>query len=31
MNGTQLAGWLADERKRYEVLAKESGYVPESL
>ena len=31
MNGTQLAGWLAQERKRYEILAKESGYVPESL
>jgi tripartite-type tricarboxylate transporter receptor subunit TctC len=31
MNGTQLAGWLAEERKRYELLAKESGYVPEAL
>jgi tripartite-type tricarboxylate transporter receptor subunit TctC len=31
MNGTQLAGWLASERRRYEVLAKASGYVPETL
>ena len=31
MNGAQLAGWLAEERKRYELLAKESGYVPEAL
>jgi len=31
MNGTQLAGWLATERKRYEVLTKASGYVPETL
>ena len=31
MNGTQLAAWLASERKRYEVLAKASGYVPETL
>jgi tripartite-type tricarboxylate transporter receptor subunit TctC len=31
MNGTQLAAWLAAERKRYEVLAKASGYVPETL
>ncbi|WP_332824035.1 Bug family tripartite tricarboxylate transporter substrate binding protein [Ramlibacter sp.] len=31
MNGTQLAAWLAAERKRYEVLAKASGYVPEAL
>lgn len=29
MNGTQLAAWLADERRRYESLAKASGYVPE--
>jgi tripartite-type tricarboxylate transporter receptor subunit TctC len=31
MNGTQLSGWLAAERKRYETLAKASGYVPETL
>jgi tripartite-type tricarboxylate transporter receptor subunit TctC len=31
MNGTQLSAWLAAERKRYEVLAKASGYVPETL
>ena len=31
MNGTQLASWLAEERKRYEALAKASGYVPEPL
>jgi tripartite-type tricarboxylate transporter receptor subunit TctC len=31
MTGTQLAAWLAGERKRYELLAKESGYVPEAL
>jgi tripartite-type tricarboxylate transporter receptor subunit TctC len=31
MNGTQLAAWLASERRRYEVLAKASGYVPETL
>jgi tripartite-type tricarboxylate transporter receptor subunit TctC len=31
MTGTQLASWLAAERKRYEVLVKASGYVPESL
>jgi hypothetical protein len=31
MNGTQLAAWLAAERKRYELLAKASGYVPETL
>ena len=31
MNGTQLAAWLAAERRRYETLAKASGYVPETL
>lgn len=31
MNGTQLAAWLAAERRRYEMLAKASGYVPETL
>ena len=31
LNGTQLAAWLAAERKRYEVLTKASGYVPETL
>ncbi|MEY2801045.1 MAG: hypothetical protein RL513_629 [Pseudomonadota bacterium] len=31
MNGTQLASWLAAERRRYEMLAKASGYVPEAL
>ena len=31
LDGTQLAAWLAAERKRYEVLTKASGYVPESL
>ena len=31
MNGTQLASWLAAERKRYEMLAKASGYVAETL
>jgi len=31
MNGVQLAAWLAAERRRYETLAKASGYVPESL
>jgi tripartite-type tricarboxylate transporter receptor subunit TctC len=31
MDGKQLAGWLAEERKRYEVLARASGYVPEAL
>lgn len=31
MDGTRLAGWLADERQRYGVLAKVSGYVPETL
>ena len=31
MNGTQLAAWLASERKRYEQLAKASGYVPETV
>ena len=31
MNGTQLAAWLANERKRYGTLAKASGYVPETL
>ncbi len=30
MGGSQLSGWLAEERKRYEALAKASGYVPES-
>ena len=30
-SGTQLASWLAAERKRYEMLAKASGYVPETL
>ena len=31
LNGTQLAAWLAAERKRYEVLTRASGYVPETL
>lgn len=31
MDATQLAAWLANERKRYEMLAKASGYVPETL
>lgn len=31
MTGPQLAAWLASERKRYEQLAKASGYVPETL
>jgi tripartite-type tricarboxylate transporter receptor subunit TctC len=31
MNGTQLTAWLAAERRRYETLAKASGYVPETL
>lgn len=31
MNGSQLAAWLAEERKRYEALARASGYVPETL
>ena len=31
MNGTQLSAWLASERRRYEILAKASGYVPETL
>jgi len=31
MNGAQLAAWLASERRRYEALAKASGYVPETL
>ncbi len=31
MNATQLASWLAAERRRYEQLAKASGYVPEAL
>ena len=31
MNGTQLSAWLAAERRRYELLAKASGYVPEAL
>ncbi|MDB5958368.1 tripartite tricarboxylate transporter substrate-binding protein [Ramlibacter sp.] len=31
MDGRQLAAWLAQERKRYEALAKASGYVPETL
>jgi len=31
MDGRQLAGWLAEERKRYELLARASGYVPETL
>jgi tripartite-type tricarboxylate transporter receptor subunit TctC len=30
MNGAQLARWLATERRRYELLAKASGYVPEA-
>ena len=29
-NGTQLAAFLADERRRYEQLVKASGYVPEA-
>jgi tripartite-type tricarboxylate transporter receptor subunit TctC len=31
MNGSQLSAWLAAERKRYEALARASGYVPETL
>lgn len=31
MNGAQLASWLTAERRRYEVLTKASGYVPETL
>jgi tripartite-type tricarboxylate transporter receptor subunit TctC len=31
MTASQLASWLAVERRRYEVLAKASGYVPETL
>jgi tripartite-type tricarboxylate transporter receptor subunit TctC len=31
MDGKQLAAWLVEERKHYEVLAKASGYVPETL
>jgi hypothetical protein len=31
MNGGQLVAWLAAERKRYELLAKASGYLPETL
>jgi tripartite-type tricarboxylate transporter receptor subunit TctC len=31
MTGAQLAAWLAEERRRYEALAKTSGYVPETL
>jgi tripartite-type tricarboxylate transporter receptor subunit TctC len=31
LNGTQLAAWLAAERKRYELLVKASGYTPETL
>lgn len=31
MNAAQLSAWLAAERKRYEMLAKASGYVPETL
>jgi tripartite-type tricarboxylate transporter receptor subunit TctC len=31
MSGAQLSGWLAAERRRYEQLAKASGYVPEAL
>jgi tripartite-type tricarboxylate transporter receptor subunit TctC len=31
MNGTELAAWLAAERRRYDQLAKASGYVPETL
>lgn len=30
LDGTQLAAWLATERKRYEALTKASGYVPET-
>lgn len=29
-NGTQLAAFLAEERRRYEQLVKASGYVPEA-
>jgi len=29
MDGTQLAAWLANERHRYDLLVKASGYVPE--
>ncbi|HET8746236.1 MAG TPA: tripartite tricarboxylate transporter substrate-binding protein [Ramlibacter sp.] len=31
MSGVQLSAWLANERRRYEHLAKASGYVPETL
>ena len=31
MNGTQVASYLVEERKRFERLARESGYVPETL
>lgn len=31
MNGTQLAAWLTTEGRRYNALAKASGYVPETL
>jgi tripartite-type tricarboxylate transporter receptor subunit TctC len=31
MTPSQLAAWLAAERRRYEMLAKASGYVPETL
>jgi tripartite-type tricarboxylate transporter receptor subunit TctC len=31
MHGTQLAAVLAEERKRFERLAKESGYIPETV
>jgi tripartite-type tricarboxylate transporter receptor subunit TctC len=31
MNGAQLAAWLAGESKRYEMLARASGYVREPL
>lgn len=31
MNAAQLSAWLAAERRRYEMLAKASGYQPETL
>jgi hypothetical protein len=31
MNGAQLSSGLASERRRFEMLAKASGYVPEAL
>lgn len=31
LTGTQLASWLSAESRRYQTLAKASGYVPETL